>query len=73
MSDLKSSFARLRTMLKAPDISVPTHIREMCVEVEQIQRRLGTPVEQPNDPTRVRLLVHELNNFCTRLTLEQTL
>lgn len=73
MSDLKSSFARLRVLLKNHTDGLPLHIRHTCAEIEEIQRRLGTHYEQPDDPVRVRMLVHELNNFCTRITLEQTL
>ncbi len=69
MSDLKTSFARLRTLLKAHVDSVPPQVRLSCEEIEVIQRRLGTTAERPEDAHRVRLLVHELNNFCTRLTL----
>jgi hypothetical protein len=71
MQDLKSSLSRLREMIKSHTDELPNEIRLLCQEIESIQRRLGTTDEKPEDASRVRHLVHDLSNFCTRLVLKE--
>ena len=69
MSELSSAIARLRELLKSHADALPSDVRVSYQEIERIQRRLGTPEELPDDGTRVRALVHDLSNICTRFTL----
>lgn len=71
MPDLKRAIAQLREVLRTHATDLPFQIRVSCEEIEAIQRRLGTPDELPEDTQRVRTLVHEVSNYCTRLTLQQ--
>lgn len=42
---------------------------EISLRLESLQRRLGTPNEQPGDVRHAQDLAHELNNLRTAITL----
>ncbi|PTY05086.1 hypothetical protein DB347_16530 [Opitutaceae bacterium EW11] len=66
MSELRDSI--LHELLAEPS-EVAEEAKILMARIEEIQRRLGTPGELPNDTTRVSDLVHRLNNLCTRFRL----
>lgn len=66
MSEIRDSI--LHELLAEPS-ELAEEARILVKRIAEIQHRLGTPSELPNDTTRVSDLVHRLNNLCTRFRL----